>query len=188
MQHAKFVYSERPQPWTSGMPLCSSKAQATEGSRGGIAGGERFEALPPRKGQQLAGEGGALLGGSQRGVDDCRHARGIQVDVGAGFSGEPRFTGTVQFDQALHDILVGGVDDGVGADLQRLVQAGRDDIDDHDVAYAKGLEGQRRAEPNRTSAEDGDLVRRFGFALVGAVAGAIEEPSDEARTSPPWLP
>ncbi len=33
-QQAKLVYSERPQPWTRGMPVCSSKAQAREGSSG----------------------------------------------------------------------------------------------------------------------------------------------------------
>ena len=45
-----------------------------------------------------------------------------------------------------------------------------DEIDDHDMAYAKGFEGQRRAQPDRPRTEYGDLVRRFGFALVGAVA------------------
>ena len=69
-------------------------------------------------------EGGALLGGGQRGVDDRGHTGGVQVNVGAGLSGEHRFALTVQFDEALHDILFGGVDDGVGADLQRLVQPG----------------------------------------------------------------
>ena len=38
------------------------------------------------------------------------------------------------------------------------------------MAYAKGFEGQRRAQPNRPRTEYGYLVRRFGFALVCTVA------------------
>ncbi len=39
------------------------------------------------------------------------------------------------------------------------------------MAYPKGFEGQYGAQPDRPGTEHDDLVRRLGFALVGAVAG-----------------
>ena len=37
------------------------------------------------------------------------------------------------------------------------------------TCYTKRFERQRRAQPDRARTEDGDLIRRFGFALVRAV-------------------
>src|SRR5271166_2438900 len=119
-------------------------------------------------------QGGSLFGGGQRGVYDGGRTRGVEVNVGASLAaqpGNPSLALAVQFDEATDDVLVGGVDDGVGADLQCLVQTGGNQVRDHDMAHTKGFEGQRCAQSDRAGAEDDDLVRRFGFATVGAVAG-----------------
>jgi hypothetical protein len=53
----------------------------------------------------------------------------------------------MQFDEPRHHVLVGGVDDGVGTDLQRLRQAARDQVRDDDVADAKGFEASTAPSP-----------------------------------------
>src|SRR6185437_17024415 len=115
-------------------------------------------------------DGGALLRRRQRGVDDGGHTGGVEIDVGARLSGEHALARAVQFDQARHDVLLGGVDGGVGADLQRLFQPAGEQIHDDDMAHTKGFEGQRGAQAYRPRAEYDDLVGRFGTAAIDAVA------------------
>ena len=113
---------------------------------------------------------GAHLGSRQSGVHHGGHTGGVEVDVGAGLAGKPALALAVQRDEARYDVFVGGIDDGVGADLQSLVQTGADQVNDHQMLHAKGFESQRRAQSDRPGAEYDDFVRRFGFAAVDAMA------------------
>jgi hypothetical protein len=82
-------------------------------------------------------EGGAGLRGSEGGLQHGRGTRGVEVDVRARLPRSHRLAGAVQLDQPADDIFGAGVDHGVGTQLQRLVEAGRDEIGDHDVADAE---------------------------------------------------
>ncbi|GJO08727.1 hypothetical protein NJB1907f34b_37300 [Mycobacterium marinum] len=107
----------------------------------------------------------------QRAVDGRGRAGGVQVDIGARLAREQCLPRTVQIDEPLGEIFLGGIDDRVGTHLERLVQAGLGEISDRDVRGADRLERQHRAQTDWAGTEDQDLVRRLWLALVYSMAG-----------------
>lgn len=107
----------------------------------------------------------------QRRVDYRRRAGGVEVDRGARLARPQRLALAVQFDEALRDILIAGVDHRIGTDRQRLLQPGADQVHHGHMADTESLIGDGRAEPDRPGTEYGDLVRRCGLGLIDPVPG-----------------
>ena len=99
-----------------------------------------------------------------------RRARGIEKDVGGGANAAHACGRAiaVQLHQACSNILFRRVDDGVGTDLQGLLQTRGDDVHDDDVRHAASAVSQHRTKADRPAPNTTTLSPSLGLVRLTA--------------------